>query len=192
MVGKLLLHSPVPAGGKWRSTSLSLKNLHESEVGLGDGAALALLGVDLNVQLNVEGEWVGVAQVREGRGVLFVVWHSKWLRKERSIEKTNMVKTFRASMVTTQGEMEVPRFLAPKGPRGMYSHFWMSLADQSFMRTMPKMYLSASWAVMESPMGGQSPPTKKAISSSKSIRRQGPNLGGSVSTGLSTHLNSFI
>ena len=87
-------------------------------------------------------------------------------------------------MVTTQGEMEVPRFLAPKGPRGIYSHFWMSLADQSFMRTIPKMCLSACWAVMDSPMGGQSPPTKKAISSSKSIRRHGPNFGGSVSTGL--------
>ena len=89
-----------------------------------------------------------------------------------------------ASMVTTQGEIEVPRFLAPKGPRGIYSHFWMSLADQSFMRTIPKMCLSASLAVMVSPMGGHLPPTKKAISSSKSIRRHGPNLGGSVSTGL--------
>ena len=33
-------------------------------------------------------------------------------------------------MVTTQGEMEVPMFLAPNGPRGMYSHFWMSLRQQ--------------------------------------------------------------
>ena len=103
---------------------------------------------------------------------------------KRIKRKTQTTRTLRASMVTTQGEMEVPRFLAPKGPRGIYSHFWMSLADQSFIRTIPKMCLSASWAVMESPMGGQSPPTKKAISSSKSIRRHGPNLGGSVSTGL--------
>ena len=57
------------------------------------------------------------------------------------------------------------------------------LADQSFMRTMPKMCSPAFWAVMESPRAGQEPPTKKAISSSKSMRRQGPNLGGSVSTG---------
>jgi hypothetical protein len=60
-------------------------------------------------------------------------------------------------MVTTHGEIEVPTFLARKGPRGTYSHFykdvtsqhnphfelctltWISLALQSFMRTMPKM-----------------------------------------------------
>ena len=127
-----------------------------------------------------------MAEVREWRRVLLVVWHRKWLIMEKELRerKHKMTRTLRASMVTTQGEMEVPRFLAPKGPRGIYSHFWISLADQSFIRTIPKMCLSASWAVMESPMGGQLPPTKKAISSSKSIRRHGPNLGGSVSTGL--------
>ena len=71
-------------------------------------------------------------------------------------------------MVTTQGEMEVPMFFAPKGPRGTYSHFWMSLeqdrssnpnpephlADQSFMTTTPKMCSPASSAVMTSPMAG--------------------------------------
>ena len=46
-------------------------------------------------------------------------------------------------MVTTQGEMEVPMFLAPNGPRGTYSHFWMSLADQSFISTIPKMCFPA-------------------------------------------------
>ena len=164
-----------------------IQALHVSEVGLGHSAPLPVLGVDLNIQLDVEGEGIGMAEVWERCWVLFIVWNRKWLIKEKGSggnkSKRNK-KTFRASMVTTQGEMEVPKFLAPKGPRGIYSHFWMSLADQSFMRTIPKMCLSASWAVMDSPMGGQSPPTKKAISSSKSIRRHGPNLGGSVSTGL--------
>ena len=30
---------------------------------------------------------------------------------------------FNASIVTIQGEMDVPRFLAKKGPKGTYSHF---------------------------------------------------------------------
>ena len=37
--------------------------------------------------------------------------------------------------MTTQGEMEVPMFLAPNGPRGMYSHFWMSLRQRVSSRT---------------------------------------------------------
>ena len=36
-------------------------------------------------------------------------------------------KYCRAWRVTTQGLMEVAKFLAVKGPRGTYSHFWMSL-----------------------------------------------------------------
>ena len=32
-------------------------------------------------------------------------------------------KGWRASRDTIQGEMEVPKFLDPKGPRGTYSHF---------------------------------------------------------------------
>jgi hypothetical protein len=39
--------------------------------------------------------------------------------------------------------MVVEKFLAVKGPRGTYSHFWMSLADQSFIRDTPKMRSSA-------------------------------------------------
>lgn len=34
-----------------------------------------------------------------------------------------------ASMGTTQGEMDVPKFFPRKGPRGTYSHAWMSLAE---------------------------------------------------------------
>ena len=35
----------------------------------------------------------------------------------------------KASMVTIQGEIVVAKFLPRKGPRGTYSHFWISLAD---------------------------------------------------------------
>lgn len=47
----------------------------------------------------------------------------------------------RASMVTTQGEMVVPRLLLRKGPRGTYSHFWMSRAGK---RTFKAMQLNTS------------------------------------------------
>ncbi len=73
--------------------------------------------------------------------------------------------------------------LARKGPRGTYSHFCISLADQSFMTTMPKMCSSAASILIGWPRAGVSPPTKKAISSSKSMRRQGPKTGGSASSG---------
>lgn len=33
-----------------------------------------------------------------------------------------------ASMLTTHGDMVVPRLLAKKGPSGTYSHFWISRA----------------------------------------------------------------
>ncbi len=42
-----------------------------------------------------------------------------------------------ASMVTIQGEMLVAKLLARNGPRGWYSHAWMSRADQSFSRHTP-------------------------------------------------------
>ena len=38
------------------------------------------------------------------------------------------VNGLRASMVTTHGEMLVPKFLARNGPNGTYSHFCMSRA----------------------------------------------------------------
>lgn len=38
------------------------------------------------------------------------------------------LKGSKASMVTIQGDMVVAKFFAPKGPKGMYSHFCMSLA----------------------------------------------------------------
>lgn len=37
-------------------------------------------------------------------------------------------KGMRASIGTTQGEMVVPKLFPRKGPRGTYSHFWMSRA----------------------------------------------------------------
>ena len=42
-----------------------------------------------------------------------------------------------ASGVTTQGDTVEAKFLARKGPRGWYSHAWMSRADQSFKRQKP-------------------------------------------------------
>lgn len=42
----------------------------------------------------------------------------------------------RASMVTTQGEMVVPKLLPRNGPRGTYSHFWMSRAGRRKFKAM--------------------------------------------------------
>ena len=67
--------------------------------------------------------------------------------------------------MTTQFEIEVPKFLARNGPSGWYSHFWMSRADQSFTSTKPKMWLQASRTSMRVP-GSLRRPTKKPTSSS--------------------------
>ena len=58
-----------------------------------------------------------------------------------------------ASMVTTQGDMVVLKFLARNGPRGTYSHFCISRALQSFMTTMPKICWSHDCTGMGSPSG---------------------------------------
>src|SRR3954453_9600139 len=50
----------------------------------------------------------------------------------------------RASHVTTHGDVVVAKLLERKGPRGLYSQDWMSRADQSLTRQMPKMWSSAS------------------------------------------------
>lgn len=55
-------------------------------------------------------------------------------------------------MVTTQGLMEVAKFLAVKGPRGTYSHFCTSRALQSFISTSPKSRSSASAIVRGRPV----------------------------------------
>lgn len=55
-------------------------------------------------------------------------------------------------MVTTQGLMEVAKFLAVKGPRGTYSHFCTSRALQSFISTSPKSRASASAIVSGRPV----------------------------------------
>ena len=39
-----------------------------------------------------------------------------------------------ASIVTTHGDIVVPKFLAKKGPSGMYSHFWISRAVDNIKR----------------------------------------------------------
>lgn len=36
-----------------------------------------------------------------------------------------------ASMGTTHGEIVVPKFFPKNGPRGTYSHAWMSLAEET-------------------------------------------------------------
>lgn len=41
-----------------------------------------------------------------------------------------------ASMGTTQGEMVVPKFFPRKGPRGTYSHAWISLAENEHKLTV--------------------------------------------------------
>ena len=71
----------------------------------------------------------------------------------------------RASSVTTQGEMDVPKFLARNGPRG---HIPIAgyRALQSFTRTRPKM-CSAAWSA-ESGSPVRCPARQKPISNSKS------------------------
>mmetsp|Transcript_14436 Transcript_14436/g.36804 ORF Transcript_14436/g.36804 Transcript_14436/m.36804 type:complete len:204 (-) Transcript_14436:524-1135(-) len=93
------------------------------------------------------------------------------------------LKGSRASKVTIQGEIVVQKFLAPKGPRGTYSHFWISRALQSFMSTTPKILSSASSMEMGSPCL-LPVPTKKPISSSKSRSLQGVYLGASSVSAL--------
>jgi len=45
------------------------------------------------------------------------------------------INGFSASVVTTHGDMEVPKFLPRKGPRGTYSQRWMSRATAHTMAT---------------------------------------------------------
>ena len=72
-----------------------------------------------------------------------------------------------ASKVTIQGETEDAKFLPKKGPKGTYSHFWISLALQSLKRTSPKIYSSASSIGIGSPKSLASV-VMNAISNSKS------------------------
>mmetsp|Transcript_8503 Transcript_8503/g.20179 ORF Transcript_8503/g.20179 Transcript_8503/m.20179 type:complete len:227 (+) Transcript_8503:105-785(+) len=89
-----------------------------------------------------------------------------------------------ASSVTTHGEMVVAKFLPRNGPSGTYSHFWMSRADQSFMSTRPNMCCLASRMAIGWPSALPAP-TTAAISSSKSTRTDGPNVGGASGSSLS-------
>ena len=61
--------------------------------------------------------------------------------------------------------MVVAKFLAPKGPSGTYSNFWMSRALQSLHSTKPKMCSAARSIVSGVPSGGVSPPTKNPYGS---------------------------
>src|SRR5690606_999960 len=84
--------------------------------------------------------------------------------------------------VTIQGEMEEAKFLAKKGPKGTYSHFWISLALQSLKSTIPKIYCSASSTGIGSPSTLASV-VINAISNSKSIDLDAPKMGCSAPTG---------
>ena len=81
--------------------------------------------------------------------------------------------------------MEVQKFFEVKGPRGTYSHACTSLALQSFSKTTPKIWLSASLISIGSPKLFDFPPKKKPTSSSKSRHSVGswvePLLGSALS-----------
>ena len=82
VVRQLLLHRPVPGAGKVKDSILIKGTLHVFEVGLGHGAPLSVLGVDFDIKLDVEREGIGMAEVGERCGILFIVWHRKWLVKK--------------------------------------------------------------------------------------------------------------
>lgn len=65
----------------------------------------------------------------------YILSHQKPLTRVSFIWKLTCwifgtINGLRASMVTTQGEIVVAKFLARNGPRGTYSHFWMSRAEK--------------------------------------------------------------
>ncbi|MNT23504.1 hypothetical protein D3C72_1589240 [compost metagenome] len=57
-----------------------------------------------------------------------------------------------ASAVTTQGEMVEMKLLDRNGPKGWYSHAWMSRADQSLSRQKPAICSAASATGIDSPI----------------------------------------
>src|SRR5438477_6021499 len=65
-----------------------------------------------------------------------------------------------ASQVTTHGEIVVAKLFDRNGPSGWYSHDWMSRADQSLTRHMPKIWSSALAIGIGSPISFPRP-TKK-------------------------------
>lgn len=54
----------------------------------------------------------------------------------------SMINGSKASMVTTQGDIVVPKFLARNGPSGWYSHFCMSLAVDHVIVQLPWLSLT--------------------------------------------------
>src|SRR5690625_5972920 len=94
-------------------------------------------------------------------------------------------------MVTTHGEMEVPKVLALKGPKGTYSHCCISRADQSLSKTMTKIYSCASSTATGAP-NPVSRPTINPICSSNSSRLQPEKTGGCASGTLTWPLGRWI
>ncbi len=62
----------------------------------------------------------------------------KYLSGSGSCFSVGTLKGSRASIVIIPGDIVVAKFLELKGPRGTYSHVWISLADQSLSITKPK------------------------------------------------------
>lgn len=105
--------------------------VHVLVVGLGDDAGGAhALALDAHIQLHRDREGGRSLEVGQRRRVL-----TMWSGVGKAGQRTGatwgglgMKKGRRASVVTTQGEMLVPKFFPLKGPSGWYSHFWMSRA----------------------------------------------------------------
>ena len=72
-------------------------------------------------------------------------------------------------MVTIHGDIEDAKLFPKNGPKGTYSHFWMSRADQSLNNTIPKICSAASFVEIRSPSFVLFP-MMNPISNSKSNR----------------------
>jgi hypothetical protein len=81
-----------------------------------------------------------------------------------------------ASSGTIHGEIEVANDLPPNGPSGTDSQAWMSREDQSLTRNTPKT-CSAKPDTRTGVPSWDPVPMTKPTSASKSIRRDGPNVG---------------
>src|SRR3954451_9509451 len=86
-----------------------------------------------------------------------------------------------AASGVTQALTEVANDLPRNGPRGTYSHAWMSRADQSLRPVTPKTW-SASPANGTAEPSSDGAPTTKPSSASMSSRLLGPYVGA-VSSG---------
>lgn len=96
-----------------------------------------------NCKFHGDNPWHGCSSVTSTDGTFQLCWHfssTAFLLFQSFLLLTwtgfGSTNGMRASMVTTQGEMVVPRLLLRKGPRGTYSHFWMSRAGKRTFKAM--------------------------------------------------------